>query len=265
MIKLILADGCSAISGVEQADYCEWKDDPRGKNIEYSEHTWPALLWKEKYPTAIYYPTAKSGSSNMGIARRINFYVNKFIKEGYLPNEMLVCIQWSNLDRIEFSRSETHQSKNTSEFNYEDLNPVYIYGPAPNNRNWLIYNNFQKIIKPLYKHHYLLNDTLYYSYKEIEATNNLLNLYNIKNYQSAAFESLFYNPVKTNDFLNDLIERNQKLIHREYNKGNKKHKLGFFEYCWKYLDKEHVGPGSHPLLAGHQLWYTKIKQWYNIE
>lgn len=265
MIKLIIAEGCSAISGVEQLDYCEWSKDPRGEDIEYSEHTWPALLWKDLYPDARYYPTARSGSSNMSIRRRIVYYVKKFLNQGYKPEEILVCIQWSSIDRIEFSRTETWHSKNTSEFGFENLNPVYMeYSLGQDNKRWLKKHNFDKVIHGLYRHQYLDDDLLYYTYSNIDYTNLFLNSHKIKNIQSAGFDNLFKTPEKNNKFLIDLIEQNQNLIHNE-TIPQVNRKSGFFQYCFYALDKKYLGPSGHPLLEGHRVWYEKIKQWAHLE
>lgn len=264
MIRLILAEGCSAISGVEQLDYKEWSRDPRGEELEYSEHTWPAMLWKEKYPQAIYYPTARSGSSNMSIRRRILHYVRRFMQDGYLPNEILVCIQWSGIDRIEFSRSQTHNPKNLGEYGFENINPVYMQS-IKNNAAWLKLHRFDNIIKQLYQNHYLDDDVLYYTYSNIDAVNTFLDSLGIKHIQSSGFENMFYPLKKTNVFTQDLINQCLPRIHCEPHPLNTEHKLGFFQYCQATLDSKYFGPGGHPLKKGHEIWYEKIKQWHNIK
>jgi hypothetical protein len=264
MIRLILAEGCSAISGVEQLDYKEWSRDPRGQELEYSEHTWPAMLWKEKYPQAIYYPTARSGSSNGGIRRRVIHYVRHFLNDGYSPEEILVCIQWSSIDRIEFSRSQTHTIGNRGEFGYENLNPVYMQSRASNSK-WLKLHRFDNVIKSLYANQYLDDDMLYYTYSSIDAVNTFCKSLGIRTIQSAGFEDMFLEVQKPNEFTQSLIEVNRPHIHYEFHPLNNKHKLGFFQYCNYVLDTKHIGPNGHPLKKGHQLWYEKIKQWYNIK
>ena len=264
MIRLILAEGCSAISGVEQLDYKEWSRDPRGQELEYSEHTWPAMLWKEKYPQAIYYPTARSGSSNASIRRRVIHYVRHFLNDGYAPNEILFCIQWSGIDRVEFSRSQTHNAKNVGEYGFENLNPVYMQSHK-NNSLWLKLHRFDNIIKPLYQNHYLDDDMLYYTYSNIDSVNTFLNALGIKVIQSAGFENLFLDLQKHNEFTQSLIDHNRPLIHYESHPLNQSHKLGFFQYSQETLDPKLMGPGGHPLKKGHQVWYEKIKQWYNFK
>lgn len=264
MIKLILAEGCSAISGVEQLDYKDWNNDPRGKNLEYSEHTWPAMLWKEKYPQAVYYPTAKNGSSNMSIRRRVIHYVRHFINEGYKSNEILVCIQWSGIDRVEFSRSKINKTANKDEFGFENLNPVYMQ-PIESNITWLKLHNFDTIIKPLYQHQYLDDDMLYYSFSNIDAVNNFLNNIEVTSIQSSGFENMFLELKKHNEFIQNLIDINRPFIHYETHPVNNKQKLGFFQYCQATLDKNAIGPRGHPLRKGHEIWYEKIKQWAKIE
>lgn len=264
MIRLILAEGCSAISGVEQLDYKDWSRDPRKQELEYSEHTWPAMLWKEKHPQAIYYPTARSGSSNMSIRRRVIHYVRHFIKDGYQPNEILVCIQWSGIDRIEFSRSQTHNASNVGEYGFENLNPVYMQS-IKNNSSWLKLHKFDNIIKPLYQNHYLDDDMLYYTYSNIDAVNNFLNGLGVKHIQSAGFENILLELQKTNTFTQDLIDNCIEHIHYETHPLNNNHKLGFFQYCQETLDPKHVGSGGHPLKKGHEMWYEKIKHWHSMK
>jgi len=103
-MKLLITGGCSF-------SQVQGHPDP---NLDEDKKQWPDLTWpvhlEEALKPKFHTHTGMSAAGNDIISQRIINKVNKALKDGFSPNDMLVGIMWSAADR--FSLMSSNFKKN---------------------------------------------------------------------------------------------------------------------------------------------------------
>jgi len=103
-MKLLITGGCSF-------SQVQGQPDP---NLDEDKKVWPDLTWpvhlEEALKPEFHTHTGMAAAGNEIISQRIINKVNKALKDGFSPNDMLVGIMWSAADR--FSLMSSNFKKN---------------------------------------------------------------------------------------------------------------------------------------------------------
>ncbi len=103
-MKLLITGGCSF-------SQVQGQPDP---NLDEDKKVWPNCTWplhlEEALKPEFHTHTGMSAAGNEIISQRIINKVNKALKDGFSPNDMLVGIMWSAADR--FSLMSSNFKKN---------------------------------------------------------------------------------------------------------------------------------------------------------
>lgn len=273
MIKIVYAEGCSLTSGAEHRD---WRMTTAG--IEFSETTWAAQIQQRCFPSARYFSTARSVSSNSHIRRRAIYYLTQLLKE-YIGSEIVFLVQWTDINRKEVRIPTVKNTKkyqvfiDKDESLYTGLLPIDLPGveefsnPIANQKDrneWLRQNNILN-----YYNEYNMNVvskevSMYHTLTEIETVRTFCNLHGIRLIETVGFGELVgnYGPLRTEDkFLLDLVDRVDPKNSIFYVKDSNAEGI----WDWAIRVKLPLGPGRHPLEGAHRTWASMMLNHYNLK
>lgn len=269
-MKCVITSGCSFTTGIELEDYFE--DKPNGR--EGSNLIWSYHIKQKLWPDADFFNVARSGASNAAIARRVNHAVYKAL-ENYKPDEIVVLVMWTGIDRREWRLGTRSDIKEHDEFKYFNslasdgelmlkLNtPFFKDFPNPSwedmRRKTLKDERLGNIMKEYYSNHVTWCNSIYATLKEIEYLSLYLDKNKIKYYYTTGEtnwnEALEFSKGK-DIYVDRLIEQNDvnKIIFRHNN-------LAFYNYA-----RDNNLPFceyGHPGAEAHVQWANLMIDWIN--
>lgn len=173
------------------------------------DRTWPIYLAKH-FPNAERKELGLSSSGNGLISRKTIYAVSEALKT-YQPNEILVGIMWSKIDRHEFY---THHQLNYKITDDWIQNPTHFIPGT--NKSWnLIHGGWKNELSKLY--FTTFHDgigSLIYTYEHILRTQWFLKMNNVPYFMSSTTQEFFHNGItQLTDVkhLYDLIDQSQFL------------------------------------------------------
>lgn len=186
---MIITSGCSFTAGVELEDYVDnWE-----KGLEESKLIWSYKIKEALWPDANFFNAAKSGGSNSAIVRKTIYYTNEILKK-YNPEDIVVLIMWTGVDRREWRINKSDLDYKQSDFKYENTTAT--------DASVLKERNIKKIMKEFY--HPVWTDFRREYLKEIGIDKIILNYYK----SLINKESSLYDTLKNIEYLSMFLDKN---------------------------------------------------------
>lgn len=262
-IKKLIVGGCSFTAGDELSDW-----NGRQKNVGIirprSEKTWANNLQRILFYNAKLDNVAVSGGGYGSIVRRIIYQTERNLKM-YKPEEIVVCVMWSSILRLEFPtiypKGKTY---NDDEDKFTMTLPSDGDGASFGSnrkaelarRTRLAEEHLVRTVVEFYTRRATVDNHIYYPLQQVEYLISYLKSKNIKFYFTTAFNDLMtLEHHKPNIYYEDMIKRIDlpSIVHVENN-------MGFWEYS--KANKFECGKGSdHPLDPAHKHWAQLFKKW----
>lgn len=267
-MKCIITSGCSFTAGIELDDYYEDKDNGReGSNLIWSYHIKESI-----WPDAKFINVARSGASNTAIVRRVSHAVYEALQT-YSPEDIIVLVMWTGIDRREWRLGTRAEIKEHSEFKYFNSlasdgslmlklkNSFFKDFPNPSwedmRRKNLKDEHLGNIVKEYYSNHVTWVNSVYATLKEIEYLSLYLDKNKIKYYyttgesqwdqalQSSLNKDMYVNRLIAQNDVNKIIFRHNNLAFCDYARDKK---LPFCQY-------------GHPGVEAHRQWAKLMTEW----
>jgi hypothetical protein len=231
MTKLVITSGCSfSVAN-------KWGD------------TWPRHL-SRAYPEFEYRHTGLSSQGNGLISRRVIYEVTEALKT-HRPEDILVGIMWSGIDRYDFYTRDA-KGLDTNIDNWEE-NPTKFINP-PTGGNWVILNwNWQnEYAKQYYTTFYDRIGSLIYSLEHILRTQWFLKAKNIPYFMTTYTKEVFPDVTRQHidtQYLYDQIDFDQFLgVVGEFEWVKERSGIGF----------KNSSDGLHPSPEQHRAFTEQI-------
>lgn len=265
-IKKLIVGGCSFTAGDELSD---WKGHQKNVGIirPRSEKTWANNLQKILFRSAKLDNLAISGSGYGSIVRRVIYQTERNLKL-YKPEEIVVCVMWTSILRLEFPTIYPNGHKQkflddedkfifTLPYDGDGSTKWYANEKARLERRQKLANeHLVRTIVEFYTRRATVDNHIYYPLQQLEYLTSYLQSKGVKYYYTTAFNDLMtLSHRQPNIYYDDMLNRLNlpRLIHVEND-------MGFWEYA-KANNYECAAKADHPLEAAHVKWANLFKKW----
>jgi len=261
-IKKLIVGGCSFTAGDELSD---WNGKQRNDGIirPRSEKTWANNLQNILFRNAKLDNVAVSGAGYGSIVRRVIYQTERNLKL-YKPEEIVVCIMWTSILRLEFPTIYPNGFKQKY---FDDEEKFILTLPSDGDgstkektqmhrRNKLANEYLVRTVVEFYTRRATVDNHIYYPLQQLEYLTCYLQAKGVKYYYTTAFNDLMtLTHRQPNIYYEDMLNRLNlpKLIHVEND-------MGFWEYA-KTNNYECGKDSDHPLDPAHKKWSQLFKKW----
>lgn len=223
-----------------------------GCSFTFEDWNWPTYV-AEEFNWKLY----NVGMGSMGnrlIANRCIAKVQKLLNKGISPEDIIVGIMWSGIDRHDLFCNEKDKEylKSTNNIDGAVENPTYI--SDENYKDWEILNhNFSTSRnKSFYSLTHTTPDSIVYTFNYIIMVQNYLKIKGIK-----YFMTHYMDP---NNFLQQWEHHPDiSLLYSMIDFSNFLPIKGCLEWCQSFNDPKICKPnGSHPEMLGHEIFANQV-------
>ena len=267
-MKCVITSGCSFTTGIELADYYEDK----ANGCESSNLIWSYHIKDTLWPDAKFVNVARSGASNACISRRVSHAVFDALKK-YDPEDIVVLVMWTGIDRREWRLGTRNEIKEHTEFKYFNslssdgelmlklTTPFFKDFPNPSwedmRRKILKEENLGNIMKEYYSSHVTWTNSVYATLREIEYSSLYLKNKGVKYYYTTGesnWDTALEKSQGKDQYVDRLIEEND-VVKNIYRKDG----LAFYDYA-RQLNLPFCEYG-HPGAEAHKVWSQLMTEW----